>query len=163
MATAPHHAARGSSPVLLTSDSPEWELVGRVLASRHFAKAPTLSAFLRYICERSLTEREHEITEHRIGVQVFGRPANYNASEDNIVRNYARQLRRRLADYFAAEGTDEDMQLFVPRGGYIPLFQAASQLGPRPPTSTKRKSRRPSSLPRRCLCSVLPTLILTGM
>jgi hypothetical protein len=100
----------------------ERALLERILASRHFAKSNLLSRFLRYICERSLLGAGNALTEHHIGVHVFGRPEGYDCSADNIVRNYARQLRNRLDDYYRWEGQNELLRLEVPRGGYKPIF-----------------------------------------
>jgi hypothetical protein len=100
----------------------ERALLERILASRHFAKSNLLSRFLRYICERSLLGAGNALTEHHIGVHVFGRPESYDCSADNIVRNYARQLRNRLDDYYRWEGQNELLRLEVPRGGYKPIF-----------------------------------------
>lgn len=100
----------------------ERALLERVICSRHFVKSALLSRFLRYICERSLRGDGNALTEHHIGVHVFGRPERYDCSEDNIVRNYARQLRTRLDDYYRWEGRSEALRLEVPRGGYKPVF-----------------------------------------
>ena len=114
-----------SSPVQVEIEpehADERALLERILASRHFVKSGLLSRFLRYICERSLTGGGHALTEHHIGVHVFGRPEGYDCSADNIVRNYARQLRNRLDDYYRWEGQSELLRLEVPRGGYKPIF-----------------------------------------
>jgi hypothetical protein len=100
----------------------ERALLDRIIGSRHFVKSVLLSRFLRYICERSLAGEGNALTEHHIGVHVFGRPERYDCSTDNIVRNYARQLRGRLDDYYRWEGQDEPLRLEVPRGGYKPIF-----------------------------------------
>jgi hypothetical protein len=100
----------------------EEALVSRILASRHFAKAQLLSAFLSYVCHRSLREAASRISEQEIGTNVFGRELGYDAREDNIVRNYARQLRRRLDDYYATDGLGETLRIQIPKGGYVPLF-----------------------------------------
>ncbi len=99
-----------------------WQVAQRVVASRHFARSALLSRFLLYIVAESLHGRTENITEHEIGVRVFDRPPSYRTVEDNIVRNYARQLRRRLADFFAEEGASEPMQIDIPLGGYVPVF-----------------------------------------
>jgi len=52
----------------------------------------------------------------------FGRRPGYSAGEDNIVRNYARQLRHRLQQYFQEEGKDEELRVSIPRGKYVPVF-----------------------------------------
>jgi hypothetical protein len=100
----------------------ERALLDRILASRHFVKSGLLSRFLRYVCERYLAGAGNALTEHHIGVHVFGRSEGYDCSADNIVRNYARQLRNRLDDYYRWEGRDEPFRLEVPRGGYKPMF-----------------------------------------
>lgn len=102
---------------------PCWYAVQRVVTSAHFSKSHRLSTFLLYVAERSLLGRESEVTEQQIGVHVFGRPASYNPSEDNIVRQTARLLRHRLALFYQEEGRDETINISIPRGGYIVQFQ----------------------------------------
>jgi hypothetical protein len=101
---------------------PRWQLAQRIVASRSFAKSALLSRFLLYVCEREITGKLSEITEHQIGVHVFGRRPGYHPGEDNIVRNYARQLRLRLEQYFREEGRDEELCLTIPRGKYVPVY-----------------------------------------
>ncbi len=106
------------------------QIAHRVVASRHFARSPLLSKFLLYIVAETVEGRASEITEHQIGVHVFDRPLSYRTIEDNIVRNYARQLRRRLSEYFAEEGAAEELQIDIPLGGYIPVFIPAGNSRP---------------------------------
>jgi len=115
-----------SAPPSHIADS-RWELVRRVAGSRQFAKAPLLSKFLIYVCDRTLEGKQTKISEYQIGVEVFGRPAGYSPSEDNIVRNYARQLRKRLAEHFATDGCDEILRIEIPLGGYVPVFVPQSE------------------------------------
>jgi len=103
-------------------DDPRWQLVQRITVSRSLGRSALLSRFLLYICDRQILGRASEITEQQIGVNVFGRPAGYNSSEDNIVRNYARTLRKRIQEYFEHEGTHEDLRVEIPRGAYVPVF-----------------------------------------
>src|SRR5258708_2993510 len=105
-------------------DDPRWQLAQRVVGSAQFSKSPRLSSFLLYIVAKSLEGRQSEITEQQIGVHVFGRPLGYRTVDDNIVRNYARQLRKRLTEYFAAEGIDHALRIEIPLGGYLPSFTA---------------------------------------
>ena len=111
------HAARDLDP--------HWELTQRVVAGPHFARSPLLSKFLLFVVSETLEGRGSEITEHQIGVQVFDRPSDYRTVEDNIVRNYARQLRKRLAEHFAREGSAEPLRIEIPVGGYVPIFLPA--------------------------------------
>ena len=118
---------------------PRWVLTQRIVAGPHFARSPLLSNFLLYVVSEALAGRHDAISEHRIGVAVFGRSLSYRTDEDNIVRNYARQLRKRLAEHFAGTGRDETLRIHIPVGGYIPSFVSAvsmqldEETGPEPP------------------------------
>lgn len=100
-------------------------VLARVLKSRSFAKTARLCAFLRHICTASAEGRIVDLTEQRIGQEVFGRTGHYNPTEDTIVRSTARLLRQRLASYYADEGRDDPWRLAVPRGAYVPAVIAA--------------------------------------
>jgi hypothetical protein len=112
---------------LETSNSAESAALERILASKHFAKAPLLSSFLRFVCEAALSNSEARVTEQEIGVLVFHRDEDYDPGEDNIVRNYARQLRKRLESYYADEGAHEPIQIEIPKGGYSAVFRLQTQ------------------------------------
>jgi hypothetical protein len=111
-------------------DDPRWSLAQRIVSGSHFARSPLLSRFLLYVTAETLEGRGKEITEHQIGVHVFDRRPGYSTIEDNIVRNYARQLRKRLAEFFAAEGSSETLRIDIPLGGYVPVFVPASEHHP---------------------------------
>lgn len=120
-------------PPLGLQDDPRWELAQRVAAGPHFARSPLLSRFLLFVVAETLEGRGSEITEHQIGVQVFDRSPGYRTLEDNIVRSYARQLRKRLAEHFAGEGSSEPLRIDIPLGGYVPVFVPASEQATAPP------------------------------
>jgi hypothetical protein len=105
--------------------------LARVLHSRHFEKAPLLSAFLSYVCEAALDNDAGRVTEQAIGVKVFRRPDGYDPGEDNIVRNYARQLRRRLELYYQNEGQLDTVRIDIPKGAYVAVF-TSTVAGERP-------------------------------
>jgi hypothetical protein len=115
-------AGSGWNSVFHLATEPRWQLAQRIVASRSFAKSALLSRFLLYVCEREITGKTDEISEHQIGVHVFGRRPGYHPGEDNIVRNYARQLRHRLQQYFLEEGREEELGLTIPRGKYVPVY-----------------------------------------
>ncbi len=118
----PSLPSRPRSPRVSVADDPRWQLVLRIAESDSLGKSPKLADFLRYVCDRQIRGKGEEITEQQIGVKVFGRHEGYNSNDDNIVRNYARMLRKRLENYFRKEGSDEALILCIPRGGYIPVF-----------------------------------------
>src|SRR5882757_3626348 len=109
-------------------DDERWLLAQRIVASKSFAKSSFLTNFLLYICDRELRGRVDEITEYQIGVQAFGRPVDYNPGDDNIVRNYARLLRKRLEEYFKTGSKDEPIRISIPLGHYVPVFHTNTHL-----------------------------------
>jgi hypothetical protein len=122
-ATSPNVPVASSwKSVFNLAAEPRWQLAQRIVASRSFAKSVLLSRFLLYVCEREIAGKIAEISEQQIGVHVFGRRVGYNPGEDNIVRNYARQLRHRLDQYFLEEGREEELRLSIPRGKYVPVY-----------------------------------------
>jgi hypothetical protein len=149
-----HEERLGESAAELEADE-RWSLAKRAVASRHFARSPLLSNFLLYIVAETIHGRSEQITEHQIGVNVFDRPARYRTLEDNIVRNYARQVRRRLADYFLQEGASEPLHIDIPLGGYIPVFadaregipHAASPVAPDHRAAREQAPAQPSAIP----------------
>lgn len=120
-----------------------WQVAKRAVASRHFARSPLLSNFLLYIVAETLQGRSEQITEHEIGVNVFDRPAHYRTLEDNIVRSYARQLRRRLSDHFQQEGCRERLHIEIPLGGYVPLFVPQQDEQTQPAVSSLQLNENP--------------------
>lgn len=98
-------------------------LIERVAASAQFGRSARLRDFLLYVGGQSLKAGCPEIHEQEIGAKVFGRPASYDRSQDNIVRVNATELRKRIELYFATEGTQENLILEIPRGGYKPVFR----------------------------------------
>lgn len=113
---------QSSSGVNPNADDPRWQLARRIAASGILGRSQRLAAFLLYIVDRHIHDRDDEITEQQIGVLVFGREEGYDANDDNIVRSYARNLRKRLDEYFATEGKEETLLIEIPRGGYAPAF-----------------------------------------
>ncbi len=111
---------------------PRWELAQRVANASNFRNCPKLRAFFLYICENALLGRLENVREQPIGTRVFGRAADYNLNEDNIVRVEARELRKRLEAYFAGEGRAEPLIVEVPKGGYVPVFKQRVQSPPEP-------------------------------
>lgn len=121
----------------LHAEDPRWQLALRIAASGSLGRSRLLTDFLLYIVDRHIRNRTDEITEPQIGVLVFGRAEGYDSNDDNIVRSYARNLRKRIDEYFALEGRGETLRLEIPRGGYTPIFSdLKAEIQSSPDTST---------------------------
>ena len=73
----------------------------RILASRCFQQAGRASDFLRFVVEQTLAGNGQRLKGYTIGVEVFGRPADFDAQSEALVRVEAGRLRRRLVEYYA--------------------------------------------------------------
>jgi hypothetical protein len=120
-------------------------LVERLAGSPYFNRSARLRDLLMYLTERVLEDEAAEIHEQEVGAKVFGRPADYDTAADNIVRVHASMLRKRLEQYFAAEGAEEETILEIPKGNYAPVFRLRS----RPPAEPLELSPVPIPAIRR--------------
>jgi len=94
-----------------------------VLQSPLFARSPTLTHLLSYLCEKAFAGESEQIKEYSVAVDVFGRPDSFEPDADSIVRVQANRLRKRLADYYALEGADHSLRIVIPVGQYVPVFE----------------------------------------
>ena len=113
-------------------------------AIRPVVPAQDLPAFTSARC--ALLDHADQVTEQQIGIHVFGRPADYNAGEDNIVRSQARFLRTKLAEYFdSAAGQEEPVVLTIPKGSTCPISRRARGAGRAAPDLRRPPLRLSSS------------------
>ncbi|MEJ1237334.1 hypothetical protein WBG78_04335 [Chryseolinea sp. T2] len=95
----------------------------RILNFPVFTNSPILSAFLRFIVERSLAGETHVLKEYTIGVNILSKRDGYNPQTDATVRIHAGRLRRALATYYSGPGRNDTINISAPKGSYIPKFQ----------------------------------------
>jgi hypothetical protein len=145
----PASDARSQSPDRLPvvgSTGVRRELVRRIVNSPTFVRSERLGKLLTYVCDLALSGREAEINEQKIGQAVFGRSQDYDSAVDGIVRSQASRLRQRLELYYQAEGADEPIRVVIPRGGYVPVFEAKALLTP-PTVAVESTQVLPETLP----------------
>lgn len=118
---------------LLSNADPElksdarWQLIERITASSSFHKSARIRDLLCYMAERTLKGQVADLTEHRIGSAVFGKPRDYRVVEDSSVRVHVRQLRLKLHEYFDGEGRGESWVVEIPKGSYTTVFRKVEQ------------------------------------
>jgi hypothetical protein len=98
------------------------EQLERILASPGLESAPSLRRLLRYVVEETLEGRGGSLKEYTLGTSVFGRGEHFNPRIDPIVRVQARNLRTRLAQYYAGPGVSDAVIIELPKGTYVPVF-----------------------------------------
>lgn len=130
-----------------------------VLSSPHFARARTLSRFLRFVVEQTLAGKADELKEYTIGFRVFERGENFDPRIDPIVRVQAGKLRDRLDRYYREEGAGAGFRIALRPGSYVPVFEPRVQeSGSTVAVFRSGRVREPETP----TLAVLPFLNLTG-
>lgn len=96
----------------------------QVLASATFSGARNQQRLLRFLVERLVQGDAAHLKEYTLGVEVFGRGADFDPRLDPIVRVEASRLRSRLHKYYETEGQSSALCIDLPRGGYVPTVTA---------------------------------------
>jgi hypothetical protein len=133
-----------------TTPPTEWrDLLHRVAAATRFQKSKRLRELLLYLGERSLHDPAYILREQEIGVDVFGRPADYDTSHDTLVRVQVSQLRKKLQEHFSEEGRDEPLIIEIPKGSYAPVFRPRAELLETTPAPAPYSAPQPAPAARR--------------
>jgi len=108
----------------------------RILCSQALGGSDQLKRLLRLVVERTLNGRPELLKEYNLGLEVFQRPPDYDPKIDPIVRVQARRLRSKLDEYYASEGADASVVIHIPKGAYMPVFEARKSAAPAPDIKT---------------------------
>lgn len=101
--------------------------LGGILRSPGFIHALRMRRFLEFVVQETLVGRAGQLCEYSIGLSVFDRGEAFEPALDPIVRNDARRLRQKLAEYYAQIRSDSSDRIFIaiPKGQYVPTFTGA--------------------------------------
>lgn len=113
----------------------------RILASEAFRTSRRSQEFLRFVVGRVLEGGEDSIKERTIAVEVFGRAAQFDSSEDSFVRVKASEVRRRLAAYGEHRPAEDVLKIELPLGSYVPRFERVETAVETAPKVARRQWR----------------------
>ncbi len=99
------------------------EHITRLLNSEEFSSSPSVARLLTFCVDAKLAGDEEILKETTIGISCFGRSPGYDTKQDPIVRVTARRLRKKLELFYQNEGESHKVQIALPKGGYVPLFE----------------------------------------
>ena len=120
----------------VTAEPVTWEAeraeLQAVLQSHLFARSPTLTHLLSYLCEKTFAGETGQIKEYSVALDVFDRRDSFDQDTDSIVRVQANRLRKRLSEYYASEGASHPLRITIPVGQYIPMFEKVTPAGAAP-------------------------------
>jgi eukaryotic-like serine/threonine-protein kinase len=100
-----------------------------VISSDAFAGSKRCQDFLRLVVEHALAGELDALRERMIGVEMFGRPADYDTSNDAVVSVRATEVRKRLAQYYREAAITAVVRIELPPGSYVPEFHWPSLTG----------------------------------
>jgi hypothetical protein len=103
-----------------------------LLESSEFASSKRCQEFLQYVVQETIAERGENIKERNIAHEVFHKSAYFEPSEDSLVRVKAREVRKRLTQFYEAHPAAE-LKIELPVGSYVPRFSTPPKLDPAPP------------------------------
>ncbi len=98
------------------------EELASILDSSVFRTSKRCHDFLVYVVTRALQGDLQHLRERSIAVEVFGRKTDAALGDDSIVRVGAREVRKRLAQYYMTEGVQSALRIELPPGSYVPVF-----------------------------------------
>jgi TolB-like protein/Tfp pilus assembly protein PilF len=94
----------------------------KIVSSSGFQNSDRMVRFLRFVVEKTLAGDQDQLKEYLLGVEVFDRPESFDPKVDTIVRVEARRLRKKLKEYYDADGAADTVRIEVPPPGYVPVF-----------------------------------------
>jgi hypothetical protein len=92
--------------------------VERILQSGTFRNSPSSRRLLKYLADHSLAGDADQLKEYTIGVDAFGKSADYDPRLDSTVRIQIGRLRQKLSDYYRDEGKDDPLIVDLPKGRF---------------------------------------------
>ena len=96
----------------------------RILVSKDFYQAPSLSKLLRFLVMQTLDGKTAGLKEVSIGVEVFSHLPNDGTVKTPVVRVSACRVRKRLAAYYETLGREDPWIITLSGEGYAPQILA---------------------------------------
>jgi len=92
------------------------EQAASIVGSGALGRSRSYARLLEFLVECAQSGRSPK--ELEIAMEVFGRGADFDPSQDSMVRVYAHNLRQKLEHYYATTGRHEPRQIVLARGEY---------------------------------------------
>ncbi len=117
----------------------------RIRASGVLGRSPLMQRLFDFLLECSIAGKAPK--EIEVAVDAFGKGAEFDVSQDAMVRVYIHKLRRKLEEFYAGSGSGEPVRLSIPKGEYrfvvetaeAPVEEAPAVAPPPPAPPARRK------------------------
>lgn len=97
----------------------------RIRASGALGRSGLLLRLFNFFVDCTLVGRVPKEVE--VALDVFGKRADFDVAQDAVVRVYIHKLRRKLDEYYAGPGKDEEERLIIPKGQYRFILQSHAE------------------------------------
>jgi hypothetical protein len=101
----------------------------RIKSSGVLGRSPLMQRLFDFLLECSIAGKAPK--EIEVAVDAFGKGAEFDVSQDAMVRVYIHKLRRKLEEFYVGPGAGEPVRLSIPKGEYRFVVEAAA-VPPRP-------------------------------
>ncbi|MGP8250524.1 MAG: hypothetical protein ACLQHF_00720 [Terracidiphilus sp.] len=144
------------------------EQLERLLASPYFSHSKRFPNFLRFVVEHALAGDVDDIKERTLGIEIFGKDADYDTAADPSIRVTAAEIRKRVAQYYQDPTHNEELRITLPSGAYVPQFHSPRggnvfglpEIDPVAHVATAEPAAKPAAAPVRQRWSLAPAAIL---
>jgi len=96
--------------------------IEKIENSHTLHSSESLRRLFRYLADHALEHPGSPLKEYQIATEVLGRPSDFDPQLDSAIRVQAGRLRQKLVEYYASEGTDDSVQVEMPKGAYLLSF-----------------------------------------
>jgi len=97
----------------------------RIRASGALGRSDLLLRLFNFFVDCALAGRVPK--EIEVALDVFGKRADFDVAQDAMVRVYIHKLRRKLDEYYAGPGKDDEERLIIPKGQYRFILQSHAE------------------------------------
>lgn len=130
----------------------------RIRASGVLGRSRLIRRLFDFLVDCSLTDRAPK--EIEVAIDVFGKDARFDVSQDAMVRVYIHKLRRKLEEFYAGAGRGEPQRMVIPKGAYRFVIEPAEEAPTEEPPAGGRSRWVPAALGASLLVNVLALLFL---
>jgi hypothetical protein len=122
----------------------------RIRASGVLGRSSLMQRLFDFLLECSLANKAPK--EIEVAMDAFGKGAEFDVSQDAMVRVYVHKLRRKLEEFYSGPGASEPSHLSIPKGAYRFVIEttratAPDGVGGTQPAAIPPPSAAPSSPP----------------
>jgi len=117
----------------------------RIRNSGVLGRSPLMQRLFDFLLECSIAGKAPK--EIEVAVDAFGKGAEFDVSQDAMVRVYIHKLRRKLEEFYVGPGAAEPVRLSIPKGEYRFAIEAAAVPPPPEPEPAPLPAIEPAPLP----------------